>query len=168
MAKRAASPCELLCPVCSNPFKNSVALEQHLRDKPDAKHVQFRSDRPAESEQPTAKKARSAFDKIAQTGKKISDYFTNIFPSPSDTGNPAAAASYAKQAPSPPTSRSATPRLSPRLPEKDSNDPESQEIAMHQEQEMQEELKKIEEENKIAKQQVQDLQAKVTELQQGS
>ena len=185
MAKRAASPCERLCPVCGDSFKTSGALEQHLRDKKNKKHAKFRSNRPVESEQPTAKKARSAFDKIGgQIGQTISaaggtisdsvSYFkAALFPSPSDTGNPAVAASYAKQAPSPPTSRSVTPRLSPRLPEKDSNDPESQEIAMHQEQEillrrMQEEMKKLEEENKVAKQQVQELQAKVTELQQES
>jgi hypothetical protein len=174
MAKRAASPDEPLCPVCRSSFITPVALEQHLRDKKDEAHAKFRSDRPAESEQPTAKKARGAFvDKIEQTISYsvgyVRDIAIGIFPHASHTENPAAAASHARQAPSAPTSRSATPRL----PEKDSNDPESQEIAMQQQQEirlrrMQEKLNRLEEDKKIAKQQVQHLEAKVTELQQES
>jgi hypothetical protein len=171
MAKRAASSGERLCPVCSNSYQMSWDMEQHLRDKNDEAHAKFRADRSAASEQPTAKKARSAFAQFAQTGKKIFDYLDlpNIFASPPETGNQAEASSHARQAPSPPTSRSATPRL----PEKDSNDPESQEIAMQQEQEMrlrrmQEKLNRLEEDKKIAKQQVQRLEAKVTELQQES
>jgi hypothetical protein len=159
-------------------------LEQHSRDKNDAAHAKFRADRSAESEQPTAKKARGAFDQVVQTfsaagetfsaaGAKLSGSVSYvkavIFPSTSNNGNLAAAASNAKQDPSPTLSRSVTPRI----PEKDLDDPESQEIAMQQEQEirlrfMPEELNKLDEDKKTAKQQVQDLQAKVTELQQES